>query len=224
MLFAAPTPSSPSRPSKRPGRPSRRRGGAGAAAAALLAVALVASASVSPADAAGPAHPAAASAESRAAPRSIAWGGYANGRIPGSALQKASGGYLRPDAAAAYSAMAKAFTAKFGKGLTVTEGYRDFASQQKIFVARYTPDRNRPGAFWSGRYWTKKPNFSVAAVPGTSVHGWALAVDFGAGITVAGSAQKKWADANGPGFGWYPVGNTYGEPWHFEYTAPATKK
>ncbi len=221
MLPTAQTPPISPRLSR---RPARRRGGAGAAATALLAVALVASATVAPADAAGPAHPASPSAEVKAAPRSIAWGGYANGKIPVSSLKKASTGYLRPDAAAAFASMSKAYSAKFGKTLALSEGYRDFATQQKIFVDRYTPSRTRPGIFWSGRYWTKKPKVAVAAVPGTSVHGWALAADIFSGVNVAGSPQKKWADANGPAFGWYPVGNAWGEPWHFEYTAPAKKK
>ncbi|MCU1530145.1 MAG: hypothetical protein JWP75_3908 [Frondihabitans sp.] len=151
------------------------------------------------------------------------WGGYSNGKIPLKALTKASKGYLRPDAAAAYTKMAAAFTTKFRKTLDITEGYRDYATQQSLFTTRYTPHKSKPGEFWSGRYWILKKGQSVAAIPGTSVHGWALAVDFGSNITNAKSAEKKWADANGPTYGWYPVGNTFGEPWHYEFTPPTKK-
>lgn len=127
-------------------------------------------------------------------------GSGANGSIPGSQLGKATnyhpgsgvgamGGYLRAPAAAAWNAM----VAASGGQLTLTEGYRDLKSQQYRW-AQYKAGRG-----------------NLAAAPGTSVHGFGLAADVGAG--------QGWARANGARFGWYPTGLSFSqrEPWHFEY-------
>ncbi len=160
-------------------------------------------------------------------PTTMAWGGYQNGRVPLTAMtQMPSGGYLRHDAAVAVSRFNSAFHAKFGVSAFQTQTYRTYPSQQLIFVQRYTPHKNKVagGEYWSGNYWVKKPDVAVAAIPGTSNHGWGLAIDFGSGIQTAGSDQKKWADANGPKWAWYPVGNDFGEPWHFEFHPGGLKK
>jgi LAS superfamily LD-carboxypeptidase LdcB len=66
----------------------------------------------------------------------------------------------------------------------------------------------------------RKP--ALAAVPWTSNHGWALAVDLCDGINVAGSAQWKWMTVNAGRFGfvqpdWARQGSEKPEPWHWEY-------
>jgi cell wall-associated NlpC family hydrolase len=131
-----------------------------------------------------------------------AWGGYANGRIPSSALCPLGVGshVLRCDAAASYRALADAFSAAFGTPLCITDSYRSYAAQ----VAAY---RAKP---------------RLAAWPGTSNHGWALAVDLCGGINVAGSPQWTWMQANAGRFGfvnppWAQSGAEKPEPWHWEY-------
>ena len=62
----------------------------------------------------------------------------------------------------------------------------------------------------------------LAAVPGTSNHGWALAVDLCGGIHIAGSAQWTWMTANAGRFGfvqpdWAGPAGEKPEPWHWEY-------
>ena len=62
----------------------------------------------------------------------------------------------------------------------------------------------------------------LAAVPGTSNHGWALAVDLCGGINIAGSAQWRWMTANAGRFGfvqpdWAGPAGEKPEPWHWEY-------
>src|SRR3712207_3555120 len=62
----------------------------------------------------------------------------------------------------------------------------------------------------------------LAAVPGTSNHGWALAVDLCGGINVAGTAQSAWMAANSGRFGfvqpdWARQGGEKPEPWHWEF-------
>ncbi|MGY1808900.1 NlpC/P60 family protein [Blastococcus sp. SYSU D00669] len=131
-----------------------------------------------------------------------AWGGFANGRIPPSSLCRLGvGGHaLRCDAAASYAALSDAFRAAFGSPLCITDSYRSYASQ----VAAY---RAKP---------------RLAAWPGTSNHGWALAVDLCGGINVAGSPQWTWMQANAGRFGfvnppWAQPGGEKPEPWHWEY-------
>lgn len=154
-----------------------------------------------------------------------AWGGYTNGNIPVSKLIAVPNGHLRIDAAAGYGSMNKAFKKKFGKDLGVSEAYRSYDKQVSIWKARYVKHSKKVAnsILFHGKYWTKKKNVSVAAVPGTSVHGWALALDLNSGVQTAGSAEKRWADKYGPTYGWNPVGNDFGEAWHFEFK-PLKKK
>jgi LAS superfamily LD-carboxypeptidase LdcB len=64
---------------------------------------------------------------------------------------------------------------------------------------------------------------ALAAVPGTSNHGWALAVDLCGGIQSFGTAEYAWMVANAPAFGWSNPpwarpGQGREEPWHWEFT------
>jgi cell wall-associated NlpC family hydrolase len=131
-----------------------------------------------------------------------AWGGYPNGLIPPSAMCPLGvGGHsLRCDAAAAYRAMSAAFAAAFGTPICITDSYRGYASQVKLYG--------------------QKP--ALAAIPGTSNHGWGLAVDLCGGIQTFGTAQYSWMTANAGRFGflhptWADPGRGREEPWHWEY-------
>ncbi|GAA2004942.1 D-alanyl-D-alanine carboxypeptidase family protein [Brevibacterium samyangense] len=132
-----------------------------------------------------------------------AWGGHRNGRIPQVALcavTSAAGHSLRCDAARAFDALAAAFEADFGRPISVTDSYRDYDTQVIL--------KQRKGRF--------------AATPGTSNHGWGLAMDLGGGINTFGSAEHEWMRANGPAFGWvHPswagAGGSLPEPWHWEF-------
>ena len=131
-----------------------------------------------------------------------AWGGYPNGLIPPSAMCPlgVAGHSLRCDAAAAYRAMSAAFAAAFGTPICITDSYRTYASQVRLYG--------------------QKP--ALAAVPGTSNHGWGLAVDLCGGIERFGTAQYTWMKANAGRFGylhpdWAEPGRGREEPWHWEY-------
>nr|WP_232807361.1 NlpC/P60 family protein [Geodermatophilus chilensis] len=134
-------------------------------------------------------------------PVSPAWGGWSNGRIPTTALCAIARGHaLRCDAAAGYAALADAYRAAFGSPLCITDSYRSLSAQVTAFRA--------------------KPE--LAAVPGTSNHGWALAVDLCGGINVAGTVQSAWMAANAGRFGfvqpdWARPGGEKPEPWHWEF-------
>ena len=127
------------------------------------------------------------------------WGGYADGFIPSSQLCTiVGGGRLRPDAAAAFNKMSQAYARVFGTNICVTDAYRSYPEQVRVF-------RQRP---------------SLAAVPGTSNHGWGLAVDLGCGIQSSRSAQYRWMVANAGRFGWvHPAWAFHDpfEPWHWEF-------
>ncbi len=123
--------------------------------------------------------------------------GYANGFLPLSALCPLSvgGGHrLRADAAAAFNRMAAAHA------LCVNDSYRSYAEQVDVYQ--------------------RKP--ALAAVPGTSNHGWGVAVDLGCGAESFGTPMYRWLKANAPRYGfvhpaWAEPGGSRPEPWHWEY-------
>jgi D-alanyl-D-alanine carboxypeptidase/NlpC/P60 family len=131
-----------------------------------------------------------------------AWGGYPNGLIPPSAMCPlgTAGHSLRCDAAAAYRAMSAAFAGAFGTPICITDSYRTYAGQVRLYG--------------------QKP--ALAAVPGTSNHGWGLAVDLCGGIQTFGTPEYNWMKVNSGRFGylhpdWAEPGNGREEPWHWEF-------
>jgi cell wall-associated NlpC family hydrolase len=131
-----------------------------------------------------------------------AWGGWSNGQIPRDqlcALGVASH-RLRCDAAAAYTAMSTAYELTFGSPLCITDSYRSLDAQVDAHH--------------------RKP--TITAVPGTSNHGWGLAVDLCGGVNAFGTAQTAWMTANAARYGWlHPdwaqASGSNPEPWHWEY-------
>jgi cell wall-associated NlpC family hydrolase len=131
-----------------------------------------------------------------------AWGGYPNGFIPLTALCRIgiADHVLRCDAAASFQAMDQAFGSAFGRPLCVTDSYRTFESQVHLYGL--------------------KP--ALAAIPGTSNHGWGLAVDMCGGIQSFGTPEYAWMARYGPNFGWSnppwaQPGRGREEPWHWEF-------
>jgi LAS superfamily LD-carboxypeptidase LdcB len=131
-----------------------------------------------------------------------------NGRLAVDTLCKVGAGpegqdqYLRCDAAEALRKLGAGFEAKFGKPLRVEYGYRPYDWQLQAL-----------DEFGSGQ----------VAEPGTSNHGWALAVDVPVDDGFRfGQPEYEWLAANGPKVGWkHPewarAGGGREEPWHFEY-------
>lgn len=110
---------------------------------------------------------------------------------------------LQPDAAVGYDALAAAFKAHFGEDIRITDDYRDYDAQVE----------------------TKAEKGDVAAEPGTSNHGWGLAIDFASNINTQGSPQHTWMEQNAYKYGWANPewahdGTKRGgaeEPWHWEF-------
>ncbi|MCK9794136.1 M15 family metallopeptidase [Isoptericola sp. 4D.3] len=125
-----------------------------------------------------------------------------NGAIPSSDMCTLWDGrtQIRADAAVALAELNEAYTAAWGEPMCITDGFRSYSQQ----VA------------------TKAAKGYLAAAPGTSNHGWGLAVDI-CPETYAG-ARWDWLAANAPAYGWdnpdwaRPGGSKY-EPWHWEWTA-----
>lgn len=130
------------------------------------------------------------------------WGGHENGRIPVNLLTPipwTSEYVLRQDAAAALVAMNAAWTERFGTDIPINDGYRDYEGQVEA-KAIYGDE---------------------AAEPGTSEHGWAIAVDIGIGRSFS-SEQYLWLKKNAPVFGfahpeWAEPTGYLPEAWHWEF-------
>lgn len=129
---------------------------------------------------------------------------FANGQIPSSALCAipfASGHKLRADAAVRLIRLNEVYRGEFGVNLCLTDSYRSLSSQ-------YSVAARKPG---------------LAARPGTSEHGWGLAIDMCDGPDVPGSAHRAWMLKHAPEFGWdnpdwaRPGTGSKPEPWHWEF-------
>ena len=95
-----------------------------------------------------------------------------NGRLALDALCPlwgTSGQLLRADAAAAFDAMSRAYGEEFGEPLCVTDSYRSLPEQVAVAAA--------------------KPQ--LAAVPGTSNHGWGVALDLCGGVQSFGTVAAR---------------------------------
>ena len=129
--------------------------------------------------------------------------GQGNGTLSESSLcplWSASGERLRSDAARAFNAMSRYKDRTTGTAICVTDSYRSYRDQVTVY-------RTRPG---------------LAAVPGTSNHGWGRAVDLCGGAQSYGSAAYRWLKANAGRFGfthpaWAEPGGGMEEPWHWEF-------
>jgi hypothetical protein len=151
----------------------------------------------------------------RALGRYLSQIGYDNGRLPASALRRSiSGCRMYSPAAVAYDAL---YAAAQEAGFTLEHSgcYRTYQQQVLLREARCAQGRCK-----------------FAAVPGTSMHGWGLAVDFKIGNRALHYDDDLfvWLTANAGRFGyvhplWARRGGNLQEPWHWEYgllTANAT--
>src|SRR5690606_11712205 len=131
--------------------------------------------------------------------------GYANGRIPVDVLcplEFAPGHILRCDAAERLTALSAEFEKEFGYPIPMTDSYRSYEMQVTLKGI--------------------KPH--LAAIPGTSNHGWGLAVDLGNPIAGGHSPEFVWLRVHGPDYGWdnpswARLDGAKPEPWHFEFFA-----
>lgn len=119
---------------------------------------------------------------------------YGNGRVPTEALSPIAGTSHRlwAPAARSFEAM-QASAAAEGVTIGITDSYRTYESQVDLVA--------RKGLYSQG---------GLAATPGTSKHGWGVALD----LRLDSSAQA-WMRSNAGRYGF--VENVAREPWHWQY-------
>jgi hypothetical protein len=120
--------------------------------------------------------------------------GMQNGRLPETALEPIGQGEhrLERSAAVAFRRMQSA-AALDGVTLSVSDSYRSLAEQQQTAA--------NVGLYREG---------GLAAVPGTSTHGWGLSIDID-----LDARSQQWLRANASRFGF--AEDVAREPWHYTY-------
>lgn len=123
---------------------------------------------------------------------------YGNGRIPSSAMQQvgATGHRLWEPAAQQFTLLIED-ARRAGVHIGITDSYRSYEAQ--VDVAR------RKGLYSQG---------GLAAVPGTSDHGWGMAVDLD-----LDSKAQAWMRSHGSTYGFHE--DTPREPWHWGFKPPS---
>jgi LAS superfamily LD-carboxypeptidase LdcB len=142
---------------------------------------------------------------------------HPNGDLPLELLVKIKPyGWLYKTAAASWTAMKQA-AKKDGvvlKPTSAMDAYRPVTVQRSVFFQRYTTKKldGRPMRNYNQAVWWLKPGFAPLAAPGTSNHGWGLAVDVWG---VGEEDRLDWLLGNHARFGW--SWEVQSEPWHIRY-------
>jgi len=155
-----------------------------------------------------------------------------NGRIPASNLAYLSTpGRLTSASAKSYERLKKA------TGTTGTEhsneAYRSYDEQIDTLEYNYTTVKSQGASgntvanggikYWNGKTWYRKPGRVTAAIPGTSNHGYGVAVDFQNLGGYTSSTWKAFAKVAAE-HGWSNTeGRAVNEPWHWVYNEKLDK-
>ena len=159
--------------------------------------------------------------------------GQKNGKISAALLRdiKAPNGKLHSLAATAWNALQLA--AYFnGIELKHVGAYRPLSQQVALFNTRYEakPNFRKPQVTrkYDGKVWWLKQGYAPAGTPGTSNHGWGLAID----VASASGKRLDWLLGDGYttsealkyGFTWAVADpkNPNIEPWHLQYVTGDT--
>jgi|GEM_PF-3331842 len=150
---------------------------------------------------------------------------YANGQFPTSAtvaLVTAPGQRLIAAAAANWDALARDIQNRHGWTPYLTDSYRPYSVQERIFRERYRVLWSGSGPYGDVRYWQGvrwvRVTGAAAAVPGTSNHGWGKAVDC-SGLGGFGGTRFRQLAALAPSYGFTNTeGRSVGEAWHWVFT------
>jgi hypothetical protein len=139
-----------------------------------------------------------------------------NGELPANLVAKLdfSSIKLEKHAVIQLNAMNKEFKAKFGVDIAMSGGNRSFDVQNSIFDWAHFDKTGKARKIGTN-------GGTAAAKPGTSQHGWGLAIDT-SGMGDKGSAKFDFLEQIGGKYGWVNPGWAKGsgaghEPWHREY-------
>lgn len=140
---------------------------------------------------------------------SNAWGGYANGDIPESAMRKVAGESFEPRTATVMQDLLNR-AAEQGVTIRINEGYRPLGVRGDMDVRNESQTASGRSTQWFqwGRY--QRGETPAAGWPGTSVHGWGMAADIEPGRN--NGTVRAIAESLGLIF---TIGS---EPWHLAYS------
>lgn len=138
--------------------------------------------------------------------------GYRNGQVPASSFVRIGQGShaLYKDAAEKFIEMVNA-ALQDDVQLTVTDTYRPLYGNEWSQVGCVQSKGYYSGEAKQG-YDARQGSYGWCARPGTSNHGWGLAVDLN---VKKASNITPWLNANAAKYGFTSIPN---EPWHWEYT------
>ena len=155
--------------------------------------------------------------------------GVSNGEIPGHLLRNLRGtkGRLHHLAATAFNClqMEAFFEGVDLQSTSVADTFRSYSQQKKTFTDRYAavPTGRVPQVTrkFQGKTYYLKPGKAPSATPGTSNHGWGLAID----IAGASGDRLEWMLGDNPllspvlkyGFSWEVESGPNAESWHIRY-------
>lgn len=134
--------------------------------------------------------------------------GCTNGKIPSHLMASPDFNtrhLLNASAADALNKLNAMYKENFGKDISITDSYRSYEGQVRCRATKG----------------------NLCAVPGTSNHGWGLALDLGGGINRFNTAQYNWMLNNAPKCGWENPswarqGGSKPEAWHWEFNLTTT--
>lgn len=146
--------------------------------------------------------------------------GQTNGRLAPGLLFPIVGGWLLKNASISWTAMVN-HARSDGIDLSPTSSvdtYRPYTVQESVFRQRYKRiPWVRGSRKWDSDFDGKAETWwhwygASAAVPGTSNHGWGLAVD----VASASGDRLRWLEQHTATYGW--SWEIQSEPWHLRYT------
>ena len=110
-----------------------------------------------------------------------AWGGYANGQIPLSAMRAVQGNnYFEPSTAAAMEQLLAQAAAQ-GVNIHINEGYRPLGEPNDQYVTNESDTSTGGSNQWFQLGRMHRGETPSAGTPGTSSHGWGMAADINPG-------------------------------------------
>lgn len=150
--------------------------------------------------------------------------GKTNGKLPTNILVTipfpgGGSGVFCTTAARAFAALLDAMD-KAGFRMMSVGGYRSYEQQVTLFTSRYAIVDYDTGIKWNGHWWLHVSG-AVAAIPGTSNHGWGLADDMGENLDGDPSPESisqsavDWLVRNADRYG--ISAELRSEAWHWRY-------
>ena len=148
----------------------------------------------------------------------------ANGKLPNELLVKMGNWRLHHRAADAWVAMCDAAFREQTIVLSPSSGgdsYRSYQAQVTGFENHYqlTALPGRPTKQWKGQTWYLKSGYYEAGTPGTSNHGWGLAIDVAGLAAEPVNPLSRWVLDNYGRFGFSHEHRDKSDPPHIRYFA-----